>query len=111
MDRHFFLHVWTYKSNRMGNELSEYVYEKYNHVVVSSDDIYNVKYDIEMKMRELEDRYPRCKPFRLVYNEFRGRYGEKEPNIQVKPDTDTDKVVFNIHADYVRNAILEYRRP
>lgn len=95
----------------MGNELGTYVYEKYNHVVVSADDIQDVKYDIQMKMRELEDQYKRCKPFRFVYNEFRSIYGEMEPNIKVQPDYDTDKAVFAIHADYIRNAILEYRRP
>ena len=95
----------------MGNELSAYVYDKYNHVVVSSDDIHNVKDDIQMKMRELEEQNKRCKPFRFVYNEFRGYYGEMEPHIKVQPDTDTDKAVFAIHADYIRNAILEYRRP
>ena len=111
MDKHYFLSVWTQKSNSMGNELSDYVYNKYNHVVVSSDDIHNVKDDIQMKMRELEEQNKRCKPFRFIYNEFRGRYGEKEPNIRVKPDNDTDKFVFSIHSDYIRNAILEYRRP
>lgn len=111
MDKHYFLSVYTYKSNSMGNELSNYVFEKYNHVVVSADDIYNVKDYIKMKMRELEEQNKRCKPFRLVYREFRGSYGEMEPHIMVKKDIDTDKVVFSIHADYIRNAILEYRRP
>ena len=95
----------------MGNELSAYVYDKYNHVVVSADDIHNVKDDIQMKMRELEEQNKRCKPFRFVHRESRGSYGEMEPHIMVKPDTDTYKVVFSIHADYIRNAILEYRRP
>lgn len=111
MDKHFFLSVATYMSNRMGTELSKYVYEKYNHVVVSADDINDVKYDIQMKMRELEDEYTRCKPLRFEYNEFRGFYGEKEPHIMIKSDIDTGKVVLYIHADFVRNAILEYRRP
>lgn len=34
MDRHFFISVSTYKSNRMGEELSSYVENKYHHMVV-----------------------------------------------------------------------------
>lgn len=111
MDKHYFLSVYTYKSNSMGAELSKYVYEKYNHVVVSSDDIYDVKDDIQSKMRELEEQYKRCKPFRFEYRELRSSHDEIIPYIVVKPDTDTDKVVLYINAIYIRNAILDYRRP
>lgn len=111
MDKYYFLHVWTYKSNRMGEELSKYVFEKYNHVVVSSDDIFNVKDDIQMKMRELEKQNKRCKPFRFMYNEFIGSYGEIEPYISVQTDNGKDEVIFDILTHYIRNTILEYRRP
>ena len=111
MEKHYFLHVWTYKSNRMGDELKKYVFDKYNQVVVSSYDIHNVKYDIQMKMRELEEQNKRCKPFRFVYNEFIGSYGEIEPLISVQADNDTGNVVFDILTHYIRNSILEYRRP
>lgn len=111
MDRHFFLTVSTYKSNRMGEELSSYVEEKYHHVVVHKDDIYDIKADIQAKMQELEEKFKRCKPFRITFYGFRDRYGVECPDITVRPDTDTDKIVLYLRTDHVRNAILEYRRP
>lgn len=111
MDRHFFLTVSTYKSNRMGEELSSYVEEKYHHVVVHKDDIYDIKADIQAKMQELEEKFKRCKPFRITFYGFRDRYGVECPDITVRPDTDTDKIVLCLRSDYVRNAILEYIRP
>ena len=111
MDRHFFLSVSTYKSNKMGEELQSYVEKKYHNVVVHKDDFYYIKADIQQKMQELEEKYKRCKPFRIIYNEFSDRDRVECPHITVKPDTDTDKVVLCLRSEYVRNAILEYRRP
>lgn len=111
MDRHFFISVSTYKSNRMGEELQSYVEQKYHHVVVHKDDFFDIKADIEKKMEELQEKYKRCKPFRFKYMEFTDRYGVECPNITVRPDNDTDQVVLGLRTSYVRNAILEYRRP
>lgn len=111
MDRHFFISVSTYKSNRMGEELSSYVENKYHHMVVHKNDFFDIKADIQEKMQELEEKYKRCKPFRITFYEFRDRYGVECPDITVRPDTDTDKIVLCLRSDYVRNAILDYRRP
>lgn len=111
MDKHYFLSVWVYNpNNTMGKELSVYVYEKYNHVVVSADDIYDVKYDIQMKMRELEEQNKWCKPFCFECKEISDIYGEKEPYITVKSDAENGTFIFYIHAAYIRNAILDYKR-
>ena len=61
--------------------------------------------------QELEEKFKRCKPFRITFYGFRDRYGVECPDITVRPDTDTDKIVLCLRSDYVRNAILEYRRP
>ena len=111
MDRHFFISVSTYKSNRMGEKLSSYVEQKYHHMVVRKDDFYDIRADIQEKMRELEEQFKRCRPFRITFYEFHDRYGVECPDITVRPDTDTDKVVLCLRSEYVRNAILEYRRP
>jgi len=111
MDRHFFISVSTYKSNRMGEELSSYVENKYHHMVVHKNDFFDIKADIQEKMQELEEKYKRCRPFRITFYEFPDRYGVECPDITVRPGTDTDKVVLCLRSDYVRNAILEYRRP
>lgn len=111
MDRHFFISVSIYKSNRMGDELSSYVENKYHHMVVHKNDFFDIKADIQEKMQELEGKYKRCKPFRITFYEFPDFYGVKCPDITVRPDTDTDKIVLCLRSDYVRNAILEYRRP
>ena len=111
MDRHFFIYVSTFKSNKMGEELQSYVEQKYQNVVVHKDDFYGIKADIQQKMQELEEKYKRCKPFRITYNEFSDRDRVKCPHITVKPNTNTDKVVLLLVTYYVRNAIIEYRRP
>ena len=64
-----------------------------------------------LKGTELEEKYKRCKPFRITFYEFPDSYGVKCPYITVRPDTDTDKIVLCLRSDYVRNVILEYRRP
>ena len=95
----------------MGEELSSYVEEKYHHVVIHKDDIYDIKADIQAKMQELEEKFKRCKPFRITFYGSRDRYGVECQDIAVRSDTDTDKTVLFLRSDYVRNAILEYRRP
>ena len=111
MDRHFFISVSTFKSNSMGEELQSYVEQKYDQVVVHKDDFYDIKADIEKKMQELQEKYKRCKPFRITYSEFEDQYRVACPHITVKPDTDTDKVVLWLVSHYVRNAISGYGRP
>ncbi len=111
MDRHFFISVWTYKSNRMGEELISYVVNKYHHTVVHKDDFFDIKADIQAKIQELEEKYKRCKPLCIYSNKFSDCYGVDSPHIVVRPDTDTDKVVFRLNSIYVRNDILEYKRP
>jgi len=76
----------------MGEELQSYVEQKYDQVVVHKDDFYDIKADIEKKMQELQEKYKRCKPFRITYSEFEDQYRVACPHITVKPDTDTDKV-------------------
>lgn len=112
MDRHFFISVWTYKSNKMGEELSSYVVNKYHHTVVDKNYFFDIKADIEAKKQELEKKYKKCKPFRITSNKFSDYYGVECPRIVVRPDnTNPDKIVFCLNSDYVRNDILDYRRP
>lgn len=111
MDRHFFISVYACKSNRMGEELGSYVVEKYHHMVIHEDDIYDIKADIQAKMQVLEEKYKRCKPFRIRFCGYPDRYKVECPHIIVLPDYDTDKTVLSISTEYIRNDILEYRRP
>ena len=111
MDRHFFISVSKFKSNKMGEELQSYVEQKYHQVVVHKDDFYDIKADIEWKMQELQEKYKRCRPFRIIYIEFSDRYGVECPYVKVKPDGDTEEITLYLSTSYVRNAILEYRRP
>lgn len=112
MDRHFFISVWAYKSNKMGDELSSYVENKYHHTVVHKNDFLDIKADIQAKMQELEKKYKRCKPFRISFYESGDRYGDDCPRIVVRPNNIiTDKIVFCLRSDSVRNDILDYRRP
>lgn len=111
MDRHYFISVYTCNSNRMGEELGSYVYEKYHHTVIHKDDFFNIKADIQDKMLELEDKYKRCKPFRIKLFGFSEPFGIKCPYIIVQPDNDTNKAAFILSSQYIRNDILEYRRP
>ena len=94
----------------MGEELSSYVEKKYHHIVVHKNDFFDIKADIQAKMQELEEKYKRCKPFCITFYESRDRYGVECPDITVRPDTDTDKVVLCLRSEYVRNEIL-VRRP
>jgi hypothetical protein len=95
----------------MGEELSSYVEEKYHHMVVSENDFLKIKEDIQAKMHELEEKYKRCKPFRITFFETSDRFGYVCPYITVRPDTDTDKIVLHLASHHVRNAIFGYRRP
>ena len=58
MDRHFFISVSTFKSNKMGEEFQSYVEQKYQHVVVHKDDFYGIKADkndININNKDYED--------------------------------------------------------
>lgn len=109
MDKYYFIEVQTYKSvNNMGLELGQYVFEKYNQVVVHSNCMYDIKYDIEIKMKELEEKYPKCKPFKFQTMFYKDRYGETFEEITVRPDSPyNDNLVFTTNVKVVRKLNLE----
>ena len=109
MDKWYFLEVQTYLSvNNMGRELGQYVYEKYDQMVVHKDCIDEIEADIKSKMEELTGKYPRCKPFKYNLRRYRDRYQEEVPEISVKPDNPyNDNYVFVLGVKYIRKMNLE----
>ena len=109
MDKWLFIEVQTYQSvNNMGKELGQYVFERYDQTVVHGNCMDSIEEDIAAKLRELEEKYPRCKPFQLFVSKHVGRYGEAEPDISVGPvNKFNDNLVFILHTKYIRKMNLE----
>ena len=99
-----FIEVQTYLSvNKMGLELGQYVYNRYDQVVVHEDCLGEISSDIEQKMAELEEKYPRCKKFKYDVREYQDRYHETVTDISAKPDnTYNDNYVFVLRTKSVR---------
>ena len=107
MNKHYFIDVRTYQSvNNMGLELGKYVEKKYNHVVVAAEDFGVVATDIKEKMKELEKKYPRSRPFKYETGWKKDRYGLSGEVISVKPDsTYNDNFVFIMETTVIRNEV------
>ena len=108
MDRYYFITVMAYQSvNNMGLELNKYVVERYDQAVVHANCICAIKADIEQKMNELLEKYPRCRPFELIFSERKDKYGEPFSDIHVTANKDIDKHVFVMNVSVVRHLNLE----
>ncbi len=109
MDSYCFIEVQTYASvNKMGLELGQYVYDRYDQVVVHENCKYSIKYDILQKAEELKEKYPRCKPFKFEIREYTDRYQQKIFDISFKPDNPyNDNYVFILRTKHVRRMNLE----
>lgn len=86
MSRCYFVSVRTYQSvNNMGLELGRYVEEKYHLTLAPVDKFKEVIADIKAKMRELEEKFPKSRPFKMEVIRFTDRYGQMNENIYVSP--------------------------
>lgn len=109
MDKWFYIEVQTYQSvNKMGLELGHYVEKKYDHTVVHKDCIPDIYYDIKAKKEELEEKYPRSRPFKYEKEEYKDRWQETVPVISAKPDgTYNDNYIFILKTSTIRKMNLE----
>ena len=109
MDRFFFIEVQTYKSvNKMGLELGEYVYDRYDQTVVHQDCMYDIASDIKKKMEELHEKYPRCKELIFEHSGYTDKYNVTTDDISVKPGNQyNDNYVFILRSKYIRKMNLE----
>lgn len=108
MDKYYFISVMAYQSvNNMGLELNKYVVERYDQAVVHANCIYGIKADIEQKMGELQEKYPRSRPFKLIVNDRKDKYGESYIDLYVTANKDIDKHVFVMNVSVVRHLNLE----
>lgn len=103
MTSYLFLEVNTYLSvNRMGLELGKYVADKYDQTIINKKNFESVLEDILQKKKELETKYPRCRPFIEHHYHGSDRYG-KCPRVYVKPDsTYNDNIVFSLISKNIR---------
>lgn len=108
MDKWFFIEVQTYQSvNKMGLELGEYVEKRYDHTVVHKNCIDDISADIKQKMEELQEKYPRCRPFKLEKGVHVDRYQEIIIDLSAKPDNPyNDNYVFILRTKFVRKMNL-----
>lgn len=109
MDTWLFIEVQTYQSvNKMGLELGKYVEKRYDQAVVHKDCIYDISADIKQKMEELQEKYPRCRPFKFEKGVYVDRYQEKIIDLSAKPDNPyNDNYVFILRTKFVRKMNLE----
>lgn len=109
MDKYYFISVMAYQSvNNMGLELNKYVVDRYDQAVVHANCINDIKADIEQKMQELQEKYPRSRPFKLIVNDRKDKYGESYKDLYVTANKDIDKHIFVMNVSVVRNLNLEY---
>lgn len=99
-----FITVRSYLSvNNMGKELAEYVERMFDHTIVSVEFFPSVINNIKAKMKELEAKYPRSKPFKLETITFTDRYGLTHENLYVTPQNRyNDNHVFCLDTEAVR---------
>ena len=109
MDKWFFIEVQTYQSvNKMGLELGHYVEKQYDHMVVHKDCIPVIYDDIKAKKEELEEKYPRSRPFKYEKRVYKDRWQEEVPEISAKPDsTYNDNYIFILRTYSIRKMNLE----
>lgn len=104
MSKCYFVSVRTYQSvNNMGLELGRYVEQTYHHTLVPADEFKEVIADIKAKMKELEEKFPRSRPFKLEVQRFTDSYKLGYENIYVSPQNkNIDTHVFVLETDVVR---------
>ena len=109
MDRWFFIEVQTYRSvNKMGLELGEYVYDRYDQTAVHQDCMSDIAADIQAKMEELQEKYPRCREFLFEHRGYSDKYDVTTDDIYVKPSNQyNDNYVFILRSKYIRKMNLE----
>lgn len=108
MDKFYFISVMAYQSvNNMGLELNKYVVDRYDQAVVHANCINDIKVDIEQKMQELQVKYPRSRPFKLIVNDRKDKYGEQYKDLYVTANKDIDKHIFVMNVSVVRHMNLE----
>jgi len=111
MDKWLYVEVQAYQSvNKMGLELGHYVEEKYDHVVVHKDCIPDIYDDIKAKKEELEEKYPRSRPFKFEKRVYKDRWQETVPKISAKLDstyTYNDNYIFVLRTSSIRRMNLE----
>ena len=105
------LNVTIYKGvNNMGLELWKYVEDKYSHVVVHKNDLEAIIKDVQAKARELEEKYPRSRPFLINRYDRKKWYGEKEI-LTVRRDSQyCEDTVVSVSATMIKNTIMEVER-
>ena len=109
MDKWLFIEVQTYQSvNKMGLELGKYVEKRYDQTVVHKDCIDDISADIKQKMEELQEKYPRSKPFRFETYRYKDRWQNSCCDLSAKPDSRYDVTqVFVLRTSCVRKMNLE----
>ncbi len=109
MDKWLFIEVFSYRSvNRMGQELGEYVRDKYDRTVVHADCMNDVADDIRSKMDELKKKYPRCKGFQLRHHRYEDSdYMIRDHIWAGHVDPNKDYEVFVLHTKKIRKLNLE----
>ena len=110
MDKWFYIEVQTYLSvNKMGLELGQYVEKRFDHTVVHKDCIPDIYNDIKAKKEELEEKYPRSRPFKYEMRVYKDRWKEGVPEIFAKPDSTVynDSYIFVLRANSIREMNLE----
>lgn len=109
MDKWLFIEVQTYLSvNKMGRELAQYVYDKYDQAVVHKDCIPDIQLDILDKMNELQQKFPRCKPFKHELREYKDRRHQKVFDISVGPSNHyNDNFAFILRTKCITKMNLE----
>ncbi len=109
MDKWLFIEVQTYQSvNNMGRELAQYVYDKYDQTVVHKDCIPDIQADIIRKMGELQEKYPRCKPFGHDTRKYEDRRHETVYDIYVGSyNPRSDNFVFILRTKCITKMNLE----
>lgn len=108
MDKYYYISVMAYQSvNKMGLELGKYVSKRYDQAVVHANCFYGIKADIQQKMQELQEKYPRSRPFEMKINERKDKYGESYNDICVSANSDIDKHIFVMNVSVVRRLNLE----
>lgn len=105
---YYFIEVQTYKSvNNMGLELGQYVYDKFDRIVVHEGCIDDIVDEIKEKMKELEGKYPKCRPFKFGCRIYTDRYHETEYDISAKPDSRyNDNYIFVLRTTSIRRVNL-----
>lgn len=108
MDKYYFISVMAYQSvNNMGLELNKYVVDRYDQAVVHANCINDIKADIEQKMQDLQEKYPRSHPFKLIVNDRKDKYGESYKDLYVTANKVIDKHIFVMNVSIVRHLNLE----